>query len=41
MPYEGYFGGVLSAPNTIFEDVNGFSNTFYGWGGEDDDMYLR
>ncbi len=24
-----------------FEDVNGFSNKFYGWGGEDDDLYHR
>ena len=24
-----------------FEHVNGFSNQFYGWGGEDDDMYRR
>ena len=24
-----------------FEDVNGFSNGFYGWGGEDDDLFHR
>ena len=24
-----------------FELVNGFSNPFWGWGGEDDDMYNR
>lgn len=24
-----------------FFKVNGFSNTFWGWGGEDDDLYRR
>ena len=24
-----------------FRKVNGFSNKFYGWGGEDDDMKKR
>lgn len=24
-----------------YEAVNGFSNIFYGWGGEDDDLYNR
>ena len=24
-----------------FYKVNGFSNSFWGWGGEDDDMYNR
>ena len=23
------------------EKINGFSNEFYGWGGEDDDLYTR
>lgn len=25
----------------LFEKVNGYSNLFYGWGGEDDDLYFR
>lgn len=25
----------------VFVHVNGFSNLFYGWGGEDDDFYRR
>ena len=24
-----------------FKKINGFANSFYGWGGEDDDLYHR
>ena len=24
-----------------YEAINGFSNSFFGWGGEDDDLYNR
>lgn len=41
VPYEGIFGGVTAFKAEHFERVNGFSNQFYGWGGEDDDMYNR
>ena len=34
-------GGVLAVSGTHMLDTNGFSNTFWGWGGEDDDMYRR
>ena len=25
----------------LFKQINGFSNLFYGWGGEDDDLFNR
>jgi beta-1,4-galactosyltransferase 1 len=39
--YNRMFGGSVAFPPHYFELVNGYSNTFYGWGGEDDDMYQR
>lgn len=41
LPYAGIFGGVVAIRKEQFEAVNGFSNRFYGWGGEDDDLALR
>lgn len=41
MPYPGYFGGVTLFPLHDFENVNGFSNGYWGWGLEDDDLKLR
>ncbi len=34
-------GGVIIFPNEHFIKVNGYSNEYWGWGGEDDDMYYR
>ena len=34
-------GGILTIKTTILKDINGFSNAYYGWGGEDDDLYAR
>ena len=41
LPYTTIFGGVTALMKQHFEQVNGFSNMFWGWGGEDDDMYNR
>ncbi|ELU00145.1 hypothetical protein CAPTEDRAFT_200648 [Capitella teleta] len=41
-PYEQRrFGGVTSFTPQQFKKVNGFSNNFFGWGGEDINMYYR
>ncbi|XP_066276627.1 uncharacterized protein [Branchiostoma lanceolatum] len=41
LPYEGIFGGICALSTVHFQRVNGFSNSFWGWGGEDDDMANR
>ncbi|KRX41653.1 Beta-1,4-N-acetylgalactosaminyltransferase bre-4 [Trichinella murrelli] len=41
LPYQTIFGGVSALTASQFEVINGFSNNFWGWGGEDDDMYSR
>jgi GT2 family glycosyltransferase len=41
LPYESLFGGAIAVPARIFRAVNGFSNAFFGWGGEDDDFSLN
>ena len=47
-PYLGYkytnynfLGGVIGLKGPDFERINGFPNTFFGWGGEDDALYNR
>jgi hypothetical protein len=41
LPYEQLSGGAVAILQKQFELVNGFSNVFYGWGGEDDDFQSR
>ena len=39
--YHKAFGGVTMFPKNDFIKVNGFSNVFWGWGCEDDEMIER
>jgi hypothetical protein len=41
IPFESYFGGMTLFPSNIFEKINGFSNLYWGWGFEDDDLRYR
>ena len=36
-----YFGGIVSFNKQMFNKINGFPNNFWGWGGEDDELYKR
>jgi hypothetical protein len=39
--FENFFGGIIGFNKADFELINGFPNTFFGWGGEDDALYNR
>ena len=41
LTYSRYCGGIIAMSRENVERINGFSNSFYGWGGEDDDIYNR
>lgn len=39
--YSTLFGGITAFSTADFIGANGYPNVYWGWGGEDDDMYLR
>lgn len=39
--FDEYFGGVTLFPIEDFELINGYSNEYWGWGYEDDDLLYR
>uniref|UniRef100_A0A8D9AG00 Beta-1,4-N-acetylgalactosaminyltransferase n=1 Tax=Cacopsylla melanoneura TaxID=428564 RepID=A0A8D9AG00_9HEMI len=39
--YKTFIGGILMMKNTHFKLVNGLSNKYWGWGLEDDELYVR
>ncbi|XP_062925170.1 beta-1,4-galactosyltransferase 1 [Mobula hypostoma] len=41
LPYRQYFGGISALSREQHERINGFPNEYWGWGGEDDDIYNR
>ncbi|XP_070395910.1 beta-1,4-galactosyltransferase 4-like [Dermacentor albipictus] len=41
LPYPDLFGGAVAVRADQFHELNGFSNEFFGWGGEDDDLQRR
>ncbi len=36
-----YFGGITRIPANIFKKIGGFPTLYWGWGGEDDEVYRR
>lgn len=41
LPFDTYFGGITLFPVESFKKINGFSNQYWGWGFEDDDLRRR
>lgn len=41
LAYQMLVGGVLNMRMEHYQLVNGYSNMYWGWGAEDDDMAYR
>lgn len=41
LPYIQFFGGAAALSKEQYSKINGFPNLYWGWGGEDDDIYNR
>jgi hypothetical protein len=41
LAYDTYFGGVTLFNREDMERINGYSNNYWGWGAEDDDLWNR
>jgi len=41
VPYATFAGGIVSMAPKHWNQINGYSNDYVGWGGEDDDLYHR
>lgn len=39
--FDEYFGGVTLFPSSLFEQINGYSNKYWGWGYEDTELLHR
>ena len=39
--FDEYFGGVTLFPTKLFDAINGYSNEYWGWGYEDNDLLHR
>jgi len=39
--FDEYFGGVTIFPTELFRRINGYSNEYWGWGFEDNDLLYR